>query len=334
MLQVRIHAPGKVSLDEVPMPELGPRDALLRVKACGICGSDFTYIKLGGIGFRAKDPTPLGHEFSGVIERVGSAVTRYRPGQRVVVNPLPQDNMIGNGGALGAFTPELIVREVESGGLLFPIPDDLPFDLAALAEPLGVGMHAVDRLQLAPGEKVAIFGAGPIGLMTLAVLRWRGFDDVAIVDLSEKRLAIARELGAALALDAGKGDIWGPLRELHGVEKWLGVVPTTGTHAYVEASGAPSVMGDLIREAREGARIAVVALHAKPEPIDYMPVMSKQLAILGSMGYPVDYTDQVRLLSEVDLSPAITHRFPLARFEEALDTARDASAAGKVIIEP
>ena len=98
------------------------------------------------------------------------------------------------------------MREVEAGGALFPIPDDLPFDRAALAEPLGVGMHAVERAQLAAGEKVAIFGAGPIGLMALAVLRWRGFDDVAIVDLSAKRLAIARELGAALALNAGEGD--------------------------------------------------------------------------------------------------------------------------------
>ena len=334
MLQVRIHGPGKVSLDEVPMPELGPRDALVRVKACGICGSDLGYIAYGGVGGPTRDPTPLGHEFAGVVERVGSAVTRHRPGQRVVVNPLPHGNMIGNGGALGAFTPEVVVRDVEAGGLLFPIPDDLPYDLAALAEPLGVGMHAVDRLQLAPGEQVAIFGAGPIGLMALAVLRWRGFDDVVVVDLSARRLAIARELGAALALDAGKGDIWGPLRELHGVEKWLGVVPTSGTHAYIEASGAPTVMGDLIREAREGARIAVVALHRKLQPIDFMPVMSKQLGILGSMGYPDDYTEMVRMLGEVDLSPAITHRFPLARFEEALDTARDASAAGKVIIEP
>jgi threonine dehydrogenase-like Zn-dependent dehydrogenase len=218
--------------------------------------------------------------------------------------------------------------------MLFPIPDDLPFDRAALAEPLGVGMHAVERAQVAPGEKVAIFGAGPIGLMALAALRWRGCDDVAIVDLSEKRLAIARELGATLALNAAAGDVWGPIFELHGAETWLGIVPCAGTDAYIEASGAPSVIGDIIARARPRARIAVVALHRKPEPVDFMSLMGREITLTGSMAYPDDYAAMVRMLSEVDLSPAITHRFPLARFEEALEAARDPSASGKVIIEP
>ena len=333
MLQLRIHGPDQVSLDDVPMPTLGPRDALLRVQACGICGSDLGYIRYGGVAGPRPEPTPIGHEFSAVIEKVGSEVKRHRAGARVVVNPLAGGN-VGNGGEVGAFGPHVIVREVDAGGVLFPIPDDLPFDRAALAEPLGVGMHAVERVQLAPGEKVAIFGAGPIGLMALAVLRWRGFDDVAIFDLSEKRLAIARELGATLALNAGAGDVWGPIFELHGTENWLGFVPCAGTHAYIEASGAPSVIGDIIARARPRARIAVVALHRKPEPVDFMSLMGREITLTGSMAYPDDYTQMVRMLSEVDLSPAITHRFPLARFEEAIDTARDASASGKVIIEP
>ena len=334
MQQLRIHGPGRVQLDEVPEPEPGPRDALLRVRACGICGSDLGYIAVGGIAGPGPDPVPIGHEFSAVVERVGSEVTRYRPGARVVVNPLAAQNLIGNGGAAGAFAPCVLVREVEGGEALFPIPDDLPFDRAALAEPLGVGMHAVERAGVVAGEKVAIFGAGPIGLMALATLVWRGVDHVAIVDLSERRLAIARELGAALALNAGKGDVWGALRELHGTALWLGAVPTTGSDAYIEASGAPSVLAEIIREAREGARISLVALHRKPEPLDLLSVMAKQLTIAGSMAYPDDYAEMVRMLSEVDLSPAITHRFPLADYALALDTARNPDVAGKVLIEP
>jgi len=334
MQQLRIHAPGRVSLDDLPTPELGPRDAILSVKACGICGSDLGYIRLGGVAGPRPEPTPLGHEFSGVIERVGEEVTRYRPGARVVVNPLAGGNQIGNGGAEGAFGPQVWVREVEGGEVLFPIPDDLTFERAALAEPLGVGMQAVDRAQLSPGEKVAIFGAGSIGLMALATLRHRGFEDVAIVDLSEKRLGIARELGAALALDAGAGDVWGPLRELHGTGLWLDAIPMTGTHAYIEASGAPEVIGRIIAQARPGARISIVALHRTPEPVDFLSVMAKQLTLAGSMAYPDDYGAMVRILGEVDLSPVITHRFPLSRFEEALATAYDAEVAGKVMIEP
>lgn len=332
MLQIRIHGPGEVRLDEVETPEPGPRDAVLRVRACGICGSDLGYIALGGVAGPRPEPTPLGHEFSAVVDRVGAEVKRVAPGQRVVVNPLAGGNLIGNGGDSGAFAPELLVREVESGDVLFPIPDGLPFDRAALAEPLGVGMHAVDRLRLQPGEKVAIFGAGPIGLMCLAVLKRRGFEDVAIADLSEHRLGIARELGADLALDAGREDVWARLREAHGTALFLGLVPCAGTDAYVEASGAPGLLAELVREARPDARVSVVALHRKPQEIDFMQVMAKQLTLTGSMAYPDDYSEMVRMLAEVDLSPAISHRFPLERFSEALDTARDPARAGKVMI--
>jgi threonine dehydrogenase-like Zn-dependent dehydrogenase len=333
MLQLRIHGPDKVSLDDVPLPVLGPRDALLRVQACGICGSDLGYIKYGGVAGPRPEPTPIGHEFSAVIERVGAEVKRYRPGARVVVNPLAGGN-VGNGGEVGAFGPQVVVREVDAGGVLFPIPDDLPFDRAALAEPLGVGMHAVERAQLARGDKVAIFGAGPIGLMSLAVLRWRGFDDVAIFDLSDKRLGIARELGATLALNAGTNDVWRALHELHGTEKWMGIVPCAGTNAYIEASGAPTVIADIIRHARSGARISVVALHRQPESVDFLSLMAREITLTGSMAYPEDYSAMVKMLGEVDLSAAITHRFPLDRYAEALDTARNAGVSGKVIIEP
>jgi threonine dehydrogenase-like Zn-dependent dehydrogenase len=121
---------------------------------------------------------------------------------------------------------------------------------------------------------------------------------------------------------------------MHGTEKWLGMMPCPGTHAYIEASGAPSVIGDIIARARPRARVSVVALHRKPEPVDFLSVMAREITLTGSMAYPDDYSEMVRMLTEVDLSPAITHKFPLARFEEALDTARDASVAGKVIIEP
>ena len=90
----------------------------------------------------------------------------------------------------------------------------------------------------------------------------------------------------------------------------------------------------MIRQARPRARISVVALHRTPEPVDFLSVMAKEITLMGSMAYPDDYAEMVRMLSEVDLSPAITHRFPLARFEEALETARNASVSGKVIIEP
>lgn len=332
--QLRLHGPGEVRLDDVETPQPGPRDVVVRVQACGICGSDLGYIKVGGIAGPVSDPIPLGHEFSAVVDRVGAEVSTYRPGMRVVVNPLAAGNNIGNGGDAGAFAREIVIRDVEQAPTLFPIPDDLPFDQAALAEPLGVALQAVERAGVAAGDKVTIFGAGPIGLMTLAALLYRGFSDVAIVDLSDNRLGIAAALGATLTLNPERDDVWQRLRELHGTEMFLGFLPTAGAHAYIEASGAAAVIPDIINQARPGATICVVALHRQPIPVDFSMVLAKQLTLAGSMAYPEDYAETVRILAEVDLSAVITHRFPLSEFSAALRIARNPSLAGKVLIEP
>lgn len=334
MLQLRIHAPGAVRLDDLPQREPGPHDAVLRVRACGICGSDLGYIKLGGLAGPGPEPMPLGHEFSAVVDRVGAEVRRFRPGTRVVVNPLAGGNNIGNGGDSGAFSPEILVRNVDQAGVLFPLPDGLPFDRAALAEPLAVGMHAVDRAAVAAGDKVTVFGAGPIGLTTLVALRHRGVEQVAVVDLSDHRLDIARRLGATVTLNPTRDKVWKALREAHGTSLLLDFIPCAGSDAYVEASGAPSVIGEIVANARPGARVSVVALHREPRPVDFSMVLAKQLTITGSMAYPDDYGAVLDVLCDVDLSPMITHRFPLAEFAAAIETARDPDRAGKVIIEP
>jgi threonine dehydrogenase-like Zn-dependent dehydrogenase len=334
MLQLRLHAPNDLRLDDLPAPEPGPRDAVLRVQACGICGSDLGYVQLGGLAGPGPEPMRLGHEFSAVVARVGSEVRTVEPGRRVVVNPLAGGNNIGNGGDAGAFSPEVLVRNVDSGGVLFPIPDDLPYDRAALAEPLGVGLQAIDRAAVAPGDKVVIFGAGPIGLMSLAGLRYRGFDDVVVADLSEHRLAIARELGATLAINPSTDDVWERSRALHGSKLFLDFIPTNATDAFIEASGAASVIPEIVAQAGPGARISVVALHRAPRPVDFTMVLAKQLTIAGSMAYPDDFGEVVRILGEVDLSPVISHRFPLDQASEAFEVAGDPNRAGKVVIEP
>ena len=345
MKQIRIHGPDDVRLDEIEPPEPGPRDAVVEVRACGICGSDVGYVKLGGVAGPAREPTPLGHELAGVVRSVGSEVAGLTPGTRVVLNPMGGGNSIGNGSAEGGFCPELLVPNAAAGDVLFPIPDELPFDRAALAEPLGVGMQAVNRAGIVPGEKVVIFGAGPIGLMALATCRYRGIDDVVVVDRSERRLEIARALGARATLGAGDAGAagageskagagpWDALAELQGRGSWLQMPIMAAADAYIEATGAPPVIPDIIAHAKEGARISVVALHRAPVPVDFMSVMAKALTIVGSIAYPEDYTEMIAMLGSVDLTPAITHRFALDEFATALDVARDPGAGGKVMIE-
>lgn len=332
MQQVRVHGPDDVRLDEIPEPECGPTDALVRVASCGICGTDLRYVRLGGLAGPTRAPMPLGHELAGTIEALGSEVEGLAIGSRVVLQPTALGNMIGNGGREGGFTPRLRVRNATPGTNLFPIPDDLPFEIAALTEPLGVGMNAVDRIEARPGDKVAVFGAGPIGLAAIATLHDRGVEDVIAVDLSARRLEIAEQLGARASIDAAQQDVWKRLRELHGESPVLGA-PMAATHAYVEASGAPTVIPQILQNACSEARLAVVALHDGPIAIHFLLVMMKQLTIRGAMEYPNDYQEALSLLTRQDLTPMISHRFPLERFPEALATAQDAGRGAKVMVD-
>jgi len=333
MQQLRVHGPGDVRLDEVAEPTPGPRDAVVRVAACGICGSDLRYVRLGGLAGPMPEPMPLGHELSGVVDSVGREVANLAPGDRVVLNPTAAGNMIGNGGREGGFTPLLLVRDAAAGASLFAVPDGLDDDVAALTEPLGVGMNAVDRSEAKAGDKVVVFGAGPIGLAAVATLADRGIEDVIAVDLSPRRLAIASGLGARAAIDATEGDPWRRIRALHGEEPLLGA-PMAGSDVYIEASGAAPVIPQILQHAKAHARLAVVALHADAIPVNFLLVMMKQLTIRGAMEYPDDYTAAIDLLTRRDLSPMISHRFPLSRFGEALAVAQDSRAGGKVMIEP
>jgi len=337
MLQVRIHGPDDVRLDEVPEPAPGPRDALVRVATCGICGSDLGYARMGGLMGPAREPMPIGHELAGVVEAVGGEVSGFAPGDRVALNPSPPQGgpVIGNGASDGGFAPLLLVRDVEGEGRpsrLHKLPAGMPFEIAALAEPLGVGMNAVDKLRVAPGEKAVVFGAGPVGLAAVASLRDQGIEDVVAVDLSAHRLGLARELGARATLHAGEVDVWRSLREIHGEVDFMGT-PVAASDAYVEASGAAPVIQQVIGNARRGARLSVVALHRAPIEVSFLLVLMRELQITGAMEYPEDFGRSLGVLARDDLSPMITHRFPLERFHDALAVARDAEVAGKVIIE-
>jgi threonine dehydrogenase-like Zn-dependent dehydrogenase len=328
MKQVNIHGPGRVQLDDADKREPGPRDAVVRVAACGVCGTDVRYVRMGGL----TRPMPIGHELSGIIESIGAEVSGLAPGTRVVLNPTASANMIGNGGPEGGFTQHLLVRNAADGGCLFPIPDDLPMHLAALSEPLGVGMNAVDRSEVTPDDKVAVFGAGPIGLSAIATLRDRGISDVVAIDLSPRRLELATALGARATINASEQDPWVELKKLHGEDPLMGM-PMAGTDVFIEASGAGKVITDVLQSGKAESRLTVVALHEQSVNVSFLWVMMKQMTIRGAMEYPADYNDAIDLLTRWDLSPMITHRFPLERIGEAIEVATDPNAGGKVMVD-
>ncbi len=333
MKLARIHGPNDVRLDEVPEPEAGPDDVILEVAACGICGSDVGYARIGGVQGPAPEPMPIGHELAGTVAVVGENCRDLAAiGDRVVLHPGAAGFGLGNGGSEGGFTPRLLVRGAAKGKSLFPIPDDMPFELAALAEPLGVGMHAVDQAEVVAGDRVAVLGAGPIGLAAVATLADRGIADVVAIDRSPRRLEVAEKLGARETILAGENDLWTELGRLHGSERfyWTDVV---GTNVFIEATGVGSLLEAAIEHSAPQSRISVVALHREKVAVDFMLVLMKELTLRGSIEYPKRYEEMIEMIARRDLSPMITHRFALDDFLDAFAVASNPDAGAKVMIE-
>ena len=329
MKQIRVHGPNDVRLDEVADPDPGPRDAVVRIAACGICGTDVSFVHMGGI---TGGPMPLGHELAGTVEWVGAEVADVAVGDRVVVHPADGlEPRIGCGAAEGGLTPRLLVREAARGRRLFPVPAGMPLRVAALAEPLAVGMQAVNQADVVPGEKVVVFGCGPVGLMAIATLVDRGIDDVVAVDLSAARRDLALGLGAREVLDPTTVNVWRELRRIHGTVPFL-YGPTVATDAYIEASGADRLIDEVLQCGRSGGRLSVVALHYAPVPTNYMNVLMKQFTIRGSFEYPPRFEDAIELLARVDLSHLVTHTVTLEEYRRGLDLLEGSKDCGKVMV--
>jgi 2-desacetyl-2-hydroxyethyl bacteriochlorophyllide A dehydrogenase len=329
MKQIMLHGANDWRLDDIADPQPGPRDALVSVAACGICGTDVSYVHMGLI---PGHPIPLGHEMAGVVEWVGEEVGDVAVGDRVVVCPSDADGSpMGTGGDQGGLTPLLHVPSAANGRRLFAIPDDMALTTAALAEPLAVGMQAVNQSEAQSGDKVAVFGCGPIGLMALATLADRGIEDVVAIDLSPARLDLAKRVGAAHLLDPNKVDVWAELARIHGTAPFM-FGPTPATDVFIEASGADRVIGDVLQNGRVDGRLVIVALHFRPVPTSYVNLLMKQFTIRGSMEYPERFEDAIELLERRDLSFLITHTMPLEDFGRGLAVLEGSKDCGKVMI--
>ena len=332
MKQIRIHGPDDVRLDDIDPPDPGSRDVVLQVAACGICGSDVSWVHMGGSAGPSDQPMPIGHELAGVVDWVGADVDDISVGARVIVYPgTGEHGQIGSGGAVGGLTPSLLLRKARMGERVFAVPDGVPLTVAALAEPLGVGMQAVNQADVSPGDKVAVFGCGPVGLMAIATLIDRGIHEVVAIDLSPQRLALAEGLGAQTGLDPTTVDVWESLARLHGTSPFM-FGPTPATNAFIEASGSDQVIGDILQHGRVGGRMSVVALHYRPVPINFILLLMKQFTIRGSMEYPPRFEDAIELLERRDLSSLITHQFPLEQFHDGLHLLQGSKDCGKVLI--
>ena len=331
----RVHGVGDMRVDQVAIPVVGPHDVLVRIGATGVCGSDLGYVAAGGLGGGAPlaEPLPIGHEFAGIVEKVGTQVHGIQPGQRCAVNP--DAGLIGGGGPTGAFASFILVPDARAGSDICPIPDSLPLEKAALAEPLSVGLHGVNIGRVQPGDKVVILGAGPIGLCTIICLRHRGVKDILIADLSDARLERARQLGAAVTVNPSREPLVEAIGKAHGTGERFGM-PFVGTDVIIDAAGAQPPLAELLDVAKFRARIVIVALHKKPMPVNLWKMMANEFSISGSIATDREdeFNECLQMLAsgEINVDPLISHRIAFDKLDEAFRIAADTEASAKVIV--
>ena len=333
MRVLNIHGVNDVRLDPTEPPRLGNSDVVIKVKACGVCGSDLSYIKMGGIHRKPGGVTPIGHEAAGEIIAVGSNVKGVSVGQHVVINPMQTPSYIGSGGPEGAFTEELLVRDARVGDSLLPIPDDLPFEVAAMTEPLAVALHGVNRMQVKPGDKAVVFGCGPIGLGMVLWLVDRGVTDVVALDLASERLERAKALGARAVINPGKEDVRARLLELHGSARVFSR-DCVGTDAYIDAAGAPNLVSDIIGMAKYQSRLVITAAYMKPVEVNLGAMLTTEMTITTAVGYPNEMPEVIAALPRLrdKVKSLISHRFPFDRIIDAIGMAGTPQSA-KVMVE-
>ncbi|WP_263118106.1 zinc-binding dehydrogenase [Cellulomonas sp. RIT-PI-Y] len=330
---VVVTGPGAVDVREIERPRVGPRDVLLQVRACGVCGSDGFYIARGGIPPR-EGATPLGHEIAAEVIEVGHEVEGLRTGNRVVVDPTAAPSgIIGNGGALGGLADLLLIEDAAVGVNVAVVPDDVPWEVAALNEPMAVAKHAVNRLEPQEGEKAVVFGAGPIGLGALIDLTRRGVD-VVVVDVVPSRLDKALQLGASAVVNSADDDLGARLAAAHGEVPLRPGDHRPGTDMYLDAAGAPAVIEAVQRLAKHGARLSIAGVHKQPVPVDFGALLSTEITISLSRGYPTEIFEVTRDIVQDwrRYQQIISHRIPFDRVVEALRLAATPGAAEKVVV--
>ncbi len=309
----------QLELTEMPRPEIGPRDVLVSVQACGICGSDIHGYD-GSTGRRVP-PLVMGHEAAGVIEEVGKDVQRFRPGQRVTFDSTiscgyceycrrGEINLCDNRRVLGvscgeyrqhgAFAQYVVVPE----NIVYELPDGLPFEHAAMIEAVSIAVHAANRTPVALGQSCVVVGTGMIGLLVVQAMRKAGCGRIVAVDLDPGKLQLAGELGADALVNAAEEDVPARVRELTGGQ---------GADVAVEVVGASATVQTAIHSLRKGGHLTLVGNLSPNIEVPLQSIVTRELTLYGSCASRGEYPQCIDLMNrgEIQVEPLISLRAPL-----------------------
>lgn len=256
-------------------------------------------------------------------------------GDHVVVNPMAAPSgIIGNGGELGGLAHFLLIEKAVLGQSLAVVPDHIPFEVAALNEPMAVARHAVNRAEPKAGERAVVFGAGPVGLGALIDLTLRGMESVVVIDVLPSRLEKALAIGASAVIDSSREDVGARLIELHGDAPLRPGDSRPNTDIYIDAAGAPAVIETVQRIAKHGARLSIPAVHKRPVEVDFGALLSTEITITLSRGYPTEIFEVTNdiIAAWERYARIISDIVPFDRVQEAITLATTPGAADKVVV--
>ncbi len=312
--------PEQFALRETPVPEPGPRDVLVAMGACGVCGSDIHFMENGRIGdFIVEEPLVLGHEAAGEVVRVGPEVKTLRPGDRVAIEPgipcghceychggrynLCEDVVFLSAPPYDGFFQEYVVVPED---FAYRLPEGMSTEAGATVEPLAVGLHAVNLAGLGSGDHVVVLGAGPIGLLATAAARARGATDITTVDVVERRLEFALGMGATRVLNAAEADVAAELGN--------------SAHIVLDCATVDETLNEAFDIVRPGGCIAWVGMAAELVTVPFQRFQAKELRLTGVFRYANCFRPAVELIAsgQVDTAPLVTDRFEFPQVEEAI----------------
>ena len=316
--------PGRIEMEERPIPSPAPGDVLVRVSAVGVCGSDTHYYRHGRVGgFVVDGPLVLGHEAAGTVVATGDGVDPARIGERVSIEPqrpdpdseetrrgdynlCPHMQFFGTPPVDGAFCEYVTI----GAPFAHPVPGTVSDEAAALCEPLSVGIAAIRKARIGGGARILIAGAGPIGIVLTQVARAFGAEEIVASDPDEARRKRAIDFGATAVIDPvaeDPGELGGP-----------------GFDAFIDASGAPKAVDAGIRAVRPAGTVVLVGSGAESMSLPTQVIQNRELVLTGIFRYANTWPTAISLIESgrVDLDAMVTARFPLEMAAHALDSDR------------
>ena len=333
----------KLSVTDMPEPKFGPNEVLIKIKACGICGSDIH--GFDGSSGRRVPPLIMGHEASGIVAKTGSEISKVKEGDRVTFDSMiscsncyfcnqNQMNLCENRKVLGVscedyrqhgcFAEYTVVPE----HIIYQIPDNLLFEHAAMIEPVSVAVHAVRRATISKSHTAAVIGSGMIGLLVIQALKAAGCSKIIAIDVADEKLNLAKKLGATLGINPKNNDALQIIQD---------ETEGRGTDITMEVVGTTATVNTAIEATRKGGSVTLIGNLAPKVSFPLQSVVTRELSIYGSCASNGEYAECIDLLARdiIKVDPLISAKANLEEGAQWFDRLYAAEPGlMKVILQP